>query len=111
MPTSIVCVGDRRYDGIPTQLQFPQYGERKARLIADVGTAGLRCCHPFRHLGQCSIRLLDHQHGHAVKTVAPDDPDPLAVSWMKRIVDLRIPPLISGSMALASPVPGRVIWR
>ena len=46
-----------------------------------------------------------------MKTVAPDYPDPLAVSWMKRIVDLRIPPLVSGSMALASRAPARPTWR
>jgi hypothetical protein len=41
-----------------------------------------------------------------MKTVTPDDPDLLTVSWMKRIVDLRIPPLVSGSMALSSPIWG-----
>jgi hypothetical protein len=71
--------------------------------VANLGVASCGERHPFRDMGQRSVRLLDHQHRDAAEVMVPNDADPFAATWMKRIVNRRILALVMGSMLPSRP--------
>jgi hypothetical protein len=95
-----------RHHSVPSNLHAPQQ-----RTVANLGVASRGERHPFRDMGQRPVRLPDHQHRDAAEVMTPDDADPFAATWMKRIVNRRILALVMGSMLPSRPAAASRTWR